>query len=76
MDIPRPYALNPCDLGRLLLIGRPDQMAPEGSGGRKDSLKFEARDNIGRSLVAIDIVGDRIEDLASRSNDDRTRSNG
>jgi hypothetical protein len=50
-------------------------MTPEGSRGGENSFEFETGDDIRRSMVAIDVIGFRIEDLASRSNDDRSRLN-
>jgi hypothetical protein len=45
-------------------------MSTEGTRGRKHSLKFQAGNDIGRSLVAVDIVDLRIEDFTPRGNDD------
>src|SRR4030042_4144870 len=70
MNIPGSYTLNPGNLFGLLFIGRPDQMSPVGTRGRKHSLKFQTGNDIGGSLVAIDIVDFRIEDFTPRRNDD------
>jgi hypothetical protein len=76
MDIPRSHTLNPGDLFRLLLIRRPDQMPAQGTRRRKHSLKFQTRNDIRGSLVAIDIVNLRIEDFISGRNDDRASLDG
>jgi len=72
MDIPGTHTLNPGNLLWLLFIGRPDQMTSIGTRCRKHSLKFEAGDDIGRTMIAIDIVDLRIEDFTPRRNDDGT----
>jgi hypothetical protein len=43
---------------------------PQGPGGRKHSFKFQAGDNIGGTLVPIDIINFRIEDLTPGGKND------
>ena len=76
MDIPGSHTLNPGDSLGLLFIGRPDHMPTEGTRGGKHSLKFQAGNDIGRSLVAVNIIDLRIEDFTPGRNDDCTSLDG
>jgi hypothetical protein len=51
-------------------------MSPVGTRGGKHSLKFQTGNDIGGSLIPIDIVDFRIEDFTPRRNDDRASLDG
>src|SRR4030042_1033217 len=75
MQVSRAYTLNPGDFFWLLFVGSPDQMPAQGPGGRKHPFKFKAGDDIGGTLVTVDIIRLRVKDFTAWGDDDRSGLN-